>query len=78
MDCRVGCGACCIAISISSLKKKAGERCIYLTKDNLCQLFGQPERPEVCKSFLPSKEICGESFKEAYRNLTRLENYTGA
>ena len=48
MDCRVGCGACCIALSISSPipgmpnGKPAGVRCVQLTPDNRCLLFGQP------------------------------------
>ncbi|MEE4465596.1 YkgJ family cysteine cluster protein, partial [Azotobacter chroococcum] len=54
MKCRVGCGACCIAPSISSplpgmpLGKPAGERCLHLSVDNLCALFDKPERPAVC------------------------------
>ncbi|PAS17689.1 hypothetical protein CGT75_04930, partial [Vibrio cholerae] len=50
MDCRLGCGACCIAPSISSPipgmpnGKPAGVRCVQLNEDNLCQLFGRPER----------------------------------
>jgi Fe-S-cluster containining protein len=49
MDCRMSCGACCIAISISSpipgmpQGKRAGERCLHLRADNLCGLFGKPE-----------------------------------
>ncbi len=52
MKCREGCGACCIAPSISSAMprmpegKPAGERCLHLTVDNLCDLFGKPERVE--------------------------------
>ncbi|QSA20024.1 YkgJ family cysteine cluster protein, partial [Vibrio furnissii] len=42
MDCRLGCGACCIAPSISSPipgmpnGKPAGTRCIQLNENNLC------------------------------------------
>ena len=52
MKCREGCGACCIAPSISSplpgmpLGKPAGVRCVHLSAEQLCQLFGQPQRPE--------------------------------
>lgn len=57
MNCREGCGACCIAPSISSPipgmphGKPAGERCVQLSEHNLCSLFGQPERPAVCSGF---------------------------
>lgn len=82
MECRVGCGACCIAISISSPipgmpgGKEAGVRCIHLTSDHKCALFGKPERPPVCIGLSPSKEMCGESFAEAYSYLAFLEKAT--
>ncbi len=63
MDCRVGCGACCIALSISSPipgmpdGKPAGVRCVQLTADNRCLLFGLPERPEVCVRLRPNREM---------------------
>ncbi|MBS7673106.1 YkgJ family cysteine cluster protein, partial [Vibrio cholerae] len=55
MKCREGCGACCIAPSISSplpgmpQGKPAGVRCVHLSAEQLCQLFGQPQRPAVCR-----------------------------
>ena len=79
MECRVGCGACCIAPSISSLipgmpnGKPASARCAQLTPDNRCKLFGRPERPEVCRSLRPSEEMCGTSPAEALAYLTNLE-----
>lgn len=82
MECRVGCGACCIAISISSPipgmpeGKPAGVRCVQLTPDNRCRLFGLPERPEVCRRLHPSEEMCGRSFDEAYAYLSELERLT--
>jgi len=82
MDCRVGCGACCIAPSISSAipgtarGKPAGVRCPQLTDDNLCRLFGRPERPAVCVAFRASVEMCGESRAEALAYLSRLEAQT--
>jgi len=45
--CRAGCGACCIAPSISSAipgmpdGKPAGVRCAQLDEQNLCRLFVQ-------------------------------------
>jgi Fe-S-cluster containining protein len=79
MDCRVGCGACCIAPSISSPipgmphGKPAGVRCAQLTDDNRCRLFGLPERPAVCVSLRPSAEMCGQSAEEAFAHLIQLE-----
>ena len=82
MECRAGCGACCIAISISSPLpgmphgKPAGVRCVHLTRSNRCALFGKPERPQVCRLFQPSLEICGHSRREAFANLIFLEQVT--
>ena len=80
--CRVGCGACCIAPSISSsipgmpYGKPAGVRCVQLTEDHRCQLFGLPERPAICTRLRPSPEMCGETAAEAMLNLTVLEQLT--
>jgi Fe-S-cluster containining protein len=79
MECRVGCGACCIAPSISSPipgmpeGKPAGVRCAQLSGDNRCMIFGRPERPAVCSSLGPSAEMCGESDAAALLWLTELE-----
>ncbi|MCX7897324.1 MAG: YkgJ family cysteine cluster protein [Rhodocyclaceae bacterium] len=74
--CRPGCGACCIAPSISSLSKPAGIPCAYLTPDGRCRLYGRPERPLCCSGLQPSPEICGESREEALARLTALEEAT--
>lgn len=82
MNCRMGCGACCIAPSISSAipgmpyGKPAGVRCIQLTEDNKCKLFHSVDRPTVCKSLKPSKEMCGKRNEEAYEYLMELEKLT--
>lgn len=82
MECRTGCAACCIVISISSPipgmphGKPAGVRCVQLTGDNKCKLFGMPERPAVCGSLLPSEEMCGHSNEEAMAILSELEQAT--
>jgi hypothetical protein len=82
LECRAGCGACCIALSISSPipgmpeGKPAGVRCVQLTDDNLCRLFGQPGRPEVCRRLRPLPEMCGGSAAEALDYLARLERAT--
>ena len=56
--------------------KPAGVRCVQLTVDNRCRLFGLPERPAVCVSLRPSLEMCGQSAEEAYEYLIRLELVT--
>lgn len=73
MDCRPGCGACCVVPGISSLGKPAFERCVHLSPENRCALFGLPERPAVCRSLQPSGEMCGASSGEAFLRLTALE-----
>jgi hypothetical protein len=78
MDCRPGCGACCIAPSISTLGKPAGVPCTHLTEDFCCSIFGQPERPACCSGLQPSKEMCGESREEALAWLADLEARTCA
>ncbi|MCU0519514.1 MAG: YkgJ family cysteine cluster protein [Anaerolineae bacterium] len=80
--CRIGCGACCIALSISSPipgmpeGKPAGVRCVQLTPDNRCMLFGLPERPEVCVRLRPEPEMCGETAQDALASLEALERLT--
>jgi uncharacterized protein len=82
MNCRPGCGACCIAPSISSPipgmpgGKPAGVRCVQLTADNLCALFGDPRRPAVCASLRASVEMCGETREFALTYLAHLERAT--
>lgn len=79
MECRVGCGACCIAPSINSPipempnGKPPGIRCVQLTEDNRCMLFSKPERPSFCMGLKPSEEMCGSSYEDAYTHLTVLE-----
>jgi Fe-S-cluster containining protein len=82
MDCRIGCGACCIAPSITSPipgmpeGKPAGVRCVQLSADNRCMIFGHPDRPAVCSSLMPTPEMCGATSHEAMTLLTRLEIVT--
>ena len=77
--CRIGCGACCIAPSISSPihgmpnGKPAGVRCVQLTDDNRCALFEKPERPEVCRRLRPTPAMCGADRDEALAVLNELE-----
>jgi len=82
MNCRPGCGACCIGPSISSPipgmpdGKPAGMRCVQLTPDNLCLLFGKADRPSVCVRLRPCEEMCGKTADEALAYLARLERAT--
>lgn len=76
MDCRRGCGACCIAPSISSLGKPAGVPCAHLADDLQCAIFGKPERPPCCGGLQPSMEMCGENRNQALAWLTALETLT--
>lgn len=56
--------------------KPAGVRCIHLTADLRCAIFGHPDRPPVCASLQPSREMCGSAAAEALEYLTRLERET--
>ncbi|MEK9765377.1 MAG: YkgJ family cysteine cluster protein [Thalassolituus sp.] len=82
MECLPGCGACCIAPSITSPipgmpdGKPAGVRCIQLDDHNLCKIFGLPERPAVCLNFHADTDICGRGAEEAMANLIYLEQIT--
>ena len=56
--------------------KPAGVRCIQLTADNRCKLYGQPDRPAVCVRLRPNPEMCGTNADEAIAYLTELEQAT--
>jgi Fe-S-cluster containining protein len=77
--CRPGCGACCIAPSISSpipgmpCGKPAGVRCVQLDENNLCRLFDDSRRPEVCERFAFDSELCGENRTQALQRIALLE-----
>ncbi len=80
--CRAGCGACCIAPSISSPipdmpnGKPAGVRCVQLNELNQCLIFGLPTRPRVCSSLQPTLEMCGHIHQDAFAYLEHLESAT--
>ena len=79
MECRAGCGACCIVPAIHTpffgmpKGKAKGERCAHHDSDGLCALFGDPRRPECCSQFQAEPEFCGNSQEEALLLLTDLE-----
>lgn len=56
--------------------KAAGVRCVQLSDDNRCLIFGKPERPAVCVSLRPTQEMCGDSAQAAMIYLTELEVIT--
>jgi len=85
LNCRPGCGACCTAPSISSpipgmpQGKPAGVPCVQLDAQRRCRIFGQPERPAVCRQLMPSLEMCGphdDGGQHARVFLARLEALT--
>ncbi len=76
LECRM-CGACCIALSISTTipgtdsGKPAGVRCIHLDNDNRCGIY--ESRPPVCREFTRTVDLCGNNFEDTLKNLYALE-----
>jgi Fe-S-cluster containining protein len=56
--------------------KPAHVRCVQLSPENRCRLFGLPERPKVCEGFAATLENCGETDEQAFQLLTQLELIT--
>ncbi|KAA1190011.1 YkgJ family cysteine cluster protein [Pseudohalioglobus sediminis] len=79
MQCRTGCGACCIAPSIAQpfhgmpAGKPAGVACVHLTTEMSCLLFGDPRRPRLCDAFQAEPAVCGESREQALVMIGELE-----
>lgn len=83
VPCRLGCGACCIAVSISSPLpgmpegKPAGVPCVNLDPETFaCRIWGTPDYPEVCRDFQPTAEMCLGTREHALAYLNRLEAAT--
>ncbi|WP_322004792.1 YkgJ family cysteine cluster protein [Paraburkholderia tropica] len=80
--CRPGCGACCIAPSISSpipgmpQGKPAGVPCIQLDDDLQCRIFGSPLRPACCSGLQPQADLCGDTREQALVWIAQLEAAT--
>ena len=80
--CRPGCGACCIAPSITTpipgmaAGKPAGLACAQLTAESACAIFGDPRRPACCAGLQPSADMCGDDRVQALAYLDRLERMT--
>jgi len=53
--------------------KPAGMPCVQLRDDYSCAIFGQPERPAVCRALRPSPSMCGSSREDALAGLAALE-----
>ena len=56
--------------------KPAGVRCVQLSEENRCLIFGKPERPAVCVNLRPTAEMCGDSAQAAIIYLSELERFT--
>jgi Fe-S-cluster containining protein len=84
VNCRAGCGACCIAPAISApfhgmpQGKPAGVRCTHLDDGLRCRLFGDPRRPKCCDAFQAERWVCGDTREEALVILAALESETRA
>ena len=82
MKCRDGCGACCSAPYITSAipgipdGKPAGVRCAQLDDAERCHIFAHPQRPAICRSLMPSAEMCGANRAQAMQWLAQLEAQT--
>jgi hypothetical protein len=80
MECRSGCGACCIALSISSPLpgmvngKPAGVKCIHLTDDYRCAIYTDTAKPGVCTGFIAEPDFCGSGREEAMEILGSLSD----
>ncbi|MEY4564739.1 MAG: hypothetical protein RLZZ618_4016 [Pseudomonadota bacterium] len=61
---------------VNGISKPAGVRCLHLTAENLCAIFGHPDRPLVCASLQPAEEMCGDSREQAMRWLGMMETQT--
>jgi hypothetical protein len=56
--------------------KPAGIRCPQLTAENICNIYGMAERPDVCVSYQATEEFCGANRSDAMRLLCELEQST--
>ncbi|AHF68233.1 hypothetical protein PCH70_30800 [Pseudomonas cichorii JBC1] len=56
--------------------KPAGERCLHLSIELLCGLFGMAERPAVCSQFKAAQDVCGVDQAEAIRLIGWWEKAT--
>lgn len=77
INCRIGCGACCIIPMIPipyknhPNGKNSFERCKNLNEKNECMIYD--ERPEPCRRFKPKRSTCGKTNEEAFEILSAIE-----
>ncbi|NVK11774.1 MAG: YkgJ family cysteine cluster protein [Gammaproteobacteria bacterium] len=82
MECRIGCGACCIAPTINAPLpgmpngKPAMIRCIHLSDENQCRIFESPDRPDFCARFKAEPSICGDTMDDAIERIKWLDEET--
>ena len=83
MECRAGCGACCIAPSINHALpgmpggKPAGVACVNLDPQSLrCRIWQTPDYPTTCREFAPEPGVCGADRSEALRLIGDLERHS--
>lgn len=58
--------------------KPAGVRCVQLTEDNRCAIFGRADRPAVCAGLRAELAMCGNDQAHALGYLVMLEKATRA
>lgn len=58
--------------------KLANTRCVQLSENNLCHIFGSPLRPKVCASLKPEAEMCATNRDDAMIWLLHLELSTSS
>ena len=56
--------------------KTAGVRCVNLSSENRCLIYGHPDYPAVCANFKASRGTCGDDNAFAMANLEVLERLT--
>lgn len=83
MECRSGCGACCIALSITSPLpgmpegKPAGVRCVNLERETRrCTLYHTAQYPSFCRDFTAEPDVCGLTRDDAITLIGDLERAT--
>jgi hypothetical protein len=56
--------------------KPAGVDCVNLDEKRHCRLHGEENYPDVCRAFTATRELCGESNRDAHARLGELELLT--
>jgi hypothetical protein len=51
-------------------------RCVNLTKDQKCAVWGSPAYPAVCRGFKPGPDVCGKDREQALGLLAAMERST--